>query len=133
MEEINKKQQEKIESQSSELVLKEEQLKAALTKLASQQEYIVKYREMNKNDVCELGTALSNKNNLNTKIFLLQAQLDTQAGELKRRKEECETSPENEKVLLNQIEKIKNICDIGDLKGSMKGKLNAASTSVKNS
>jgi len=133
MEEINEKQQEKIESQSNELVLKEEQLKAALTKLASQQEYIVKYREMNKNDVCELGTALSNRNDLNTKIFLLQAQLDTQAGELKRRKEECETSPGNEKVLLSQIEKIKSICDIGDLKGSMNGKLNAASSSVKNS
>jgi len=87
-------------------------LKAALTKLASQQEYIVKYREMNKNDV---------------------SQLDTQAGELKRRKEECETSPGNEKVLLSQIEKIKSICDIGDLKGSMNGKLNAASSSVKNS
>merc|ERR1712085_138438 len=41
--------------------------------------------------------------------------------------------PGNEKVLLSQIEKIKSICDIGDLKGSMNGKLNAASSSVKNS
>merc|ERR1712151_592663 len=78
-------------------------LKAALAKLACQEEYIVKYREMNKNDV---------------------SQLDTQAGQLKRRKEESETSSGKENVLLNQIEKIK---------GSMNDKLNETSTSVKNS
>merc|ERR1712151_102267 len=78
-------------------------LKAALAKLACQEEYIVKYREMNKNDV---------------------SQLDTQAGQLKRRKEESETSSGKENVLLDQIEKIK---------GSMNDKLNETSTSVKNS
>ena len=135
MEEENQKRQEKIDSQSRDLALKEEQLKAALTKLTSQEDYIVKYRKMNKNDVCELGSALSNINDLDTQIFLLQTQLDTQSVELKRKNEECKKNLDDERVLLDDIEKIKESCNVGDMEveGSMKKKLSEVSSFIESS
>ena len=86
---------------------------------------------MNKNDICELGTALSNINDLNTKIFLLQAQVDTQAGELKRHKEERESTVQNEKAFIMQIEKIKEACKTSGLEvvGTVKSKVDSIKAS----
>ena len=50
---------------------------------------------------------MSTAYDLNNKIFSLQAQSDAQTGELIQTKEEYKISLENEKVLLNEIEKIK--------------------------
>ena len=73
---------------------------------------------MNKEDTCELHVASLTAHNLNHKIFLLQAQLDDQTGELKQTKEECQAGLENEKALMNEIEKIKEMV-IEDVEGPL--------------
>jgi len=75
IEEINEEQHTKISSQQNQLETKEEQLQSAMAKLACQEEYIIKYREMNKNDASELGTALGHINDLKTTVHYQEQQI----------------------------------------------------------